>query len=105
MLFGHALGEVNRQLCVDHAPVPLPSCPFLRDVHHRQVQHLEKAVVRRKDRSGLGYFPQLPIKPFNRIGCVDQPLHLLRILEICAEIRPIFPPRPSYLAIFRIPLG
>ena len=35
MLFGHALGEVNRQLCVDHAPVLLPSCPFLRDVHHR----------------------------------------------------------------------
>ena len=57
MLFGHALGEVNRQLCVDLAPVPLPSCPFLRDVHHRQVQHFEKAVVRRKDRSGLGYFP------------------------------------------------
>ena len=94
MLFGHALGKVNRQLCVDLAPVPLPSCPFLRDVHHRQVQHLEKAVVRRKDRSGLGYFPQLPIKPFNRIGCVDQPPHLLRILKVRAEIRPIFPPRP-----------
>ena len=45
------------------------SSPFLRDIHHCQIQHFQKAVIRRKDRLGFCHFPKLPVEAFNGIGC------------------------------------
>ena len=46
MLFGHTLSIVNHELGMDRTPVHAPSRPFFRNVHHRQIQHFQKAVVR-----------------------------------------------------------
>ena len=44
---------------MDHTPVLPPAGPFLRNVHHGQIQHFQQAVIRRKDRFCLGYFPNV----------------------------------------------
>ena len=102
MLFGHAPGKIDGQLRVDHAPVLPPSRPLFRDVHHGQVQHFQQAVIGGKDRLGLGHLAQLAIKPLNGIGGVDQPAHLLRVLEICAQIGPVRPPGLGNSRVFPV---
>ena len=77
---------------MDQAPILPPSGPLFRNVHHGQIQHFQQAVIRGKDRLGLGHLAQLAVKPLNGIGGVDQPAHLLGVLKIGAEIGPARPP-------------
>ena len=80
-----------------------PSGSLFRNVHHGQVQHFQQAVIGGKDRLGLGHLAQLAIKPLNGIGGVDQPVHLLRIFEIGAEIGPIVPSGLGDFRVFLVP--
>ena len=77
---------------MDQVPVLTPSVPFFRNVHHRQIQHFQQAVVGRKNGFGLGDFPQLAVKALYRVGCIDQATNRFRVLEIGAQIRPVLPP-------------
>ena len=90
MLFRYPVAVVDHKLSVDAAPVLTAASPFFRDVLHSQIQHLEKAVICRKYGLGFGDLLQLSIEAFYGIGCIDQLSQLLRELEICAEIRPVF---------------
>ena len=77
---------------MNYTPV-LPSAgPFIRNIHHGQIQHLQQTVIRREDRFCLGHFPELAIEALDRVGRIDQAAHLLRVLEIRAKIRPVVPP-------------
>ena len=78
VLFGHASGKVDRQLRMDHAPVLPPSRPLFRDVHHRQIQHFQQAVICWKHRFGPGHLAQLAVETLYGVGGIDQPAHLLR---------------------------
>lgn len=42
------VSEKYLQLGMDNAPIPALACPFFRDVHHRQIQHFQQAVIGRK---------------------------------------------------------
>ena len=65
------VSEKHLQLGVDNTPItPFPR-PLLGDVHHRQIQHFQQAVIGRKDGLCLGYLAQLAIKTLNRISGVD----------------------------------
>ena len=77
---------------MDPAPILPPAGPFFRNIHHRQIQHLEQAVISRKDRFCLRHLAELPVEALNGIGGIDEPTHLLRVLEVGAEIRPVVPP-------------
>ena len=77
---------------MNDAPILPPSRPFLRDVHHGEIQHFQQAVIRRENRLGFGDLAKLAIETLNGIGRIDQPTNLLRELEIRAQIRPVFPP-------------
>ena len=103
LLFRDPVPEENHQLSVDRAPVLPPARPFLRDVHHGEIEHFEKAVVGGKDGFCFGHFPKLAVEALDGVGGVDQPPHLLRILEIGAEIRPILPPGLRDFGVFLIP--
>ena len=92
MLFRDPVAVVDHKLSVDAAPILTATGPLFRDVLHSQIQHLEKAVICRKYGFCLGNFPQLTVESFNCIGGIDQLSQLLRELEICAEIRPVFVP-------------
>lgn len=72
---------------MNHATVLPPSGPLFRNV-----QHLEQAVVRGEHGFGLGHLAQLPVEALNGIGGVDQPPYLLRVLEVGAQIGPVFLP-------------
>lgn len=41
--------------------------PFFRDVHGCQIQHFQKAVIRRKYSFAFGHFPELAVESFNGI--------------------------------------
>ena len=88
----YPVGEIDLQLGVDHAPFPATARPLLRDIHHCQIQHLQKAVVRWKYRLRLGNFAKLAIETLYRICRVNQCPHLLGVLEIRTELCPIIPP-------------
>ena len=92
MLFRYPVAVIDNQLSVDAAPVLTAASPFFRDVLHSQIQHLEKAVICRKYGLGFRDLLQLAIEAFYGIGRIDQLPQLLRELEICAEIRPVFVP-------------
>ena len=92
VLFRDSVAVVDHKLSVDAAPVLTATGPFFRDVLHSQIQHLKKAVICWKYGLCLGYFSQLAIEAFYGIGRIDQLPQLLRELEICAEIRPVFVP-------------
>jgi len=49
------------------SPVPPSSCPFLRDIDHCKVEHLEQSIVSREDRLGLCDFPELSVEVLNGI--------------------------------------
>ena len=103
MLFGDPVPKEDRQLGVDHAPVLPPACPFLRNIHHGQIQHFQKAVVCGEHGFGLGHLPELAVEALNGVGGVDQPPDLLGELEIDAQIGPILPPGPRDLGVFLVP--
>ena len=88
---------------VDRAPVLPPARPFLCDVHHGKIEHLEKTVIGGKDGFRFGHFPKLAVEALDGVGGVNQPPHLLRVLEIGAEIRPILPPGLRDFGVFLIP--
>ena len=77
--------------------------PFLCNIHHGQMQHFQQAAIRREDRLCLGRFPQLSVKSFDCVGRIDQTAHLLRVLEIGAQVGSILPPGPSDLGVFSVP--
>ena len=89
MLIGHPVGEVDRQLRVDHTPVLPLACPFFRNVRHGKIGHFEQTVIGRKHRFGFRDLAKLTVERLDRIGGIDQPPDLLRILEIRTEISPI----------------
>ena len=90
-LLRHALGEVDSHLHVDHTPVLPPAGPLLRDVHHGQIQHFQQAVVGGEHGFGFGHLAQLAVEALDGIGGVNQPPHLLRVLEIGAQVCPVVP--------------
>ena len=92
MLFGYPVAIVDYQLRVDTAPVLTAACPLFRDVLHGQIQHFEKAVIRRKYGLSLRHLLQLTVESFYGIGRINQLSELLRKLEISAEICPVIPP-------------
>ena len=92
MLFGYPVAIIDHKLSIDSAPVLTAASPFFRDVLHSQIQHFEKAVICRKYGLGFRDLLQLAIEAFYGIGRIDQLPQLLRELEICAEIRPVFVP-------------
>ena len=100
----HSVSEVDCQLSVDHAPVLAPARPFLSDVHHGKVQHLEQAVIGGENGLGLGHLPELAVKALNSVSGVDQPAHLLRVLEISTQIGPIAPPGAGDFWVFLVPM-
>ena len=67
----HPVSKVDSQLSVDDAPILAPARPFLGDVHHGQIQHLQQAVVCWENRLGLGHLPQLAVKALNGVGGID----------------------------------
>lgn len=58
----HSVIKVDRQLDVDHIPVLASASPLFRNVHHRQIQHFQKAIVCRENRLCFGHFTKLPVK-------------------------------------------
>ena len=92
VLFGYPVSVIDHKLSIDTAPVLTTPRPLFRDVLHSQIQHLEKAVICRKYGFCFGHFPKLTVESFDCIGGIDQLPKLLRKLEICAEIRPVFVP-------------
>ena len=92
MLFGHALGKVDRYLGVNQAPSLPPSGSFFRSVHHGQIQHFQQAVISGKHRFSLGHLAKLAVEALNCVGGVDQPAYLLGVLEVGAEIGPVGTP-------------
>ncbi len=70
-LIRHPVGVIDRQLGVDHRPVLPPASPLFRDVQHRQIQHLEQAVVGGKNGFGLCHLAKLAVKSLDGIGGVS----------------------------------
>ena len=87
---------------MDHAPVLPADGPLFCNVHHRQIQHFEQAVVRRENRFRLCHLAELTVEALNRVRRVNQPAHLLRILKIGAQIWPVFLPRGRNLGMFLV---
>ena len=102
MLLRHTLGKIDGHLGVDQAPVLPPSGPFFGNVHHSQIQHFQQAVICGKDGFGFGHLAQLAIEALNGVGGVDQPAHLLGVLEIGAEIGPVDPPGLGDFRVFLV---
>ena len=90
-------------MCLNIAPVLPPVGPLFRDVHHGPIQHFEEAVVCEKHGFRLGYLPGIPIEDFYGVGRVNQPPHLLRILEVGTQDWPGFPTGLRDFGIFLVP--
>ena len=54
-----------------------------------QIQHFQKAVIRRKYRLAFSHFPELAVESFNGICGINQPSYCLRIFEISGQGCPI----------------
>lgn len=72
MLFRHTVSVEDHELSVDHAPIHAPPRPFLRNIHHRQIQHFQKAVVRREYRFRFGHLSELAVEAFDGIRGINQ---------------------------------
>ena len=99
----HAIRKEYSQLSVDHAPVLPSASPFLRDIHHGQIEHFQQAVIRGKHGFCLGHFPELAVEALDGVGRIDQAANLLGVLEIGAEIRPVIPPGLRDFGVFLVP--
>ena len=63
--------KINFKLGMDLSPVLPVSGPFFRDIHGCQIQHFQKAVIRRKYRLAFSHFPELAVESFNGICGVN----------------------------------
>ena len=68
LLLRHPICVIDRQLGMNDAPTLPPSGPFLRNVHHGEIQHFQQTVIRRKNRLGFGDLAKLAIEALNGIG-------------------------------------
>jgi hypothetical protein len=95
LLSGYLVGVIDRQLGVDDTPVlPMPS-PFLRNVHHGEIQHFQQTVIRRENCLGFGDLAKLAIETLNDIDRIDQPTNFLWKSRQEAAIRRYFFPYTS----------
>ena len=67
---------------MDLSPILTMTGPFLRDIHHRQIQHFQQAVFGGKYGLGLCDFSKLTVKSFDRIRRIDQTPDRFRVLKI-----------------------
>lgn len=74
---------------MDLFPVLTMPCPFLCDVHHRQIQHFQQTVVSRENGFGFCHLAQLAVKAFNGVGRINQASDCFRIFEIGGQSCPI----------------
>ena len=81
-LIRQPISEKYLQLGMDNAPIPALARPFFRDVHHRQIQHFQQAVIGREYRFRLGNLAQLAVEAFYGVCGINQRPNLLRILKI-----------------------
>ena len=88
---------------MDLAPVLPVACPFLRNVHHGQIQHFQQAVIGWEYGFGFGHFPQLAVEPFDCIRRVNQTPHRFWIFEISGQCRPVVVPGLVDFRVFGIP--
>ena len=86
------LFKIDFKLGVDLPPVLPVSGPFFRDIHGCQIQHFQKAVIRRKYRLAFSHFPELAVESFNGICGINQPSYCLRIFEISGQGCPVIIP-------------
>ena len=84
-LFRHPVSIVHGQLGVDDRPVLSTACPFLRDIHHGQIQHFQQTVIRGENSLGLGHLAKLTVETLDCVGRIDQPSKLFREFEIGAR--------------------
>lgn len=63
-------------------PVLAVAGPFLRDIHHRQIQHFYQTIVRGKYGLRVCHFSQLAFEFLNRMSRINQVSHCLRILKV-----------------------
>ena len=102
-LFRHTVGEIDSHLGVDHTPVLASACPLFRNVHHRQIQHFQQAVIRGEHGFGFGHLPKLTVEALYGVGGINQSPHLLRVLKVGAQVGPVLPPGLRYFRVFLIP--
>lgn len=69
------------------------------DINHGQIQHFQQTVIRWEDRFRFGHLAELPVETLNGVGVVNQPAHLLGVLEVGGEIRLIILPGKRNLGI------
>ena len=72
---------------MDLSPVLPVSGPFFRDLHGCQIQHFQKAVIRRKNRLAFGHFPELAVESFNGICGIKRETKTLHILNKRHQIK------------------
>lgn len=103
MSFGHTICVVDFELGMDYTPVHAPPGPFFRNVNHGQIQHFQKAVVRGEYGFRFGHLSELSIESLDGIRGINQSADGLGELEICAQVRPVFPPGHRDPGIFLTP--
>ena len=77
---------------MDLSPVLPVTGPFFRDIHGCQIQHFQKAVIRRKYRLAFSHFPKLTVESFNGICGINQTSYSFWILEISGQCCPVIMP-------------
>ena len=75
---------------MDLSPVLPVSGPFFRDIHGCQIQHFQKAVIRRKNRLAFGHFPELAVESIDCEHMRSQSAFL--ILQFTSNISKIILP-------------
>lgn len=88
---------------MDHTPVLASAGPLFRNVHHRQIQHFQQAVIRGEHGFGFGHLPKLTVEALYGVGGINQSPHLLRVLKVGAQVGPVLPPGLRYFRVFLIP--
>lgn len=82
------------------SPILAMPGPFLRNIHHSQIQHFQLTVIRRKNGLGFGHFPRLLVKSFDCVRRIDQAASRFQILKISVQIYPVIPPGFCNLRLF-----
>ena len=101
---GEPILEEDRQLSINLAPILTASRPLFGNVHHRQIKHLQQAVIRRKYRLGFCHLAELTVESLDGVRGVNQTSDLLRKFETGAQISPVIPPGLQNLGIFFVPV-
>ena len=74
---------------MDLSPVLPVTGLFFRDIHGCQIQHFQKAVIRRKYRLAFSHFPKLTV---DGICGINQTSYSFWILEISGQCCPVIMP-------------